>query len=324
MNIIVNPASPIPLYHQIAEAVSYQIAKEQLSPGQSLPSVRRLARILGINMHTVRRAYTDLSGRGLVISKGALGTIVAGSGSGSSQPGQEDKLDHFLGRVIQEAREKFKLTQHELVQRLGYWAPLVTATQDFVYILEGSESQSRDNARQIEALWQVEALPWSLSQEGGLPEGPAIATYFHYNEIRRRWPQRFNEIHFVTAKPDPGLRKQIEALAHFSGGSRVVLCEFDQSAASNAAADLQSILESTHFTIETRVVNLAGIALRSRDEEELMVFPPRVWAELTAEEQADLSAFRLSYELVSEDLQALGTKFGWRLKQRKAPARARD
>lgn len=324
MNIAVDPESPIPLYHQIAEAVSYRIAKEQLTAGQSLPSVRRLARLLGVNMHTVRRAYTDLSGRGLVISKGALGTIVAGRGDGRGKPGQEDKLENFLGRVIREAREKFELSQHELVQRIGYWAPLVTAAQDFVYIIEGSQSQGRDNARQIEALWQVESKPWCLSQAGELPEGPAIATYFHYNQIRRRWPRRFNQVHFVTARPDPGLKKQIEALARFSGGSRLVLCEFDQSAASNAAADLQSLLESTSFTVETRVVDLPGSALRSRDKEELLVFPPRVWAELTAVEQADLSAFRLGYELVPEELQALGPKFGWRPKQRKAPARARD
>ncbi|MCH7851314.1 MAG: GntR family transcriptional regulator [Candidatus Marinimicrobia bacterium] len=322
MNITVNPKSPVPLYHQIAEALSYQIATEQLAAGQTLPSVRRMAQILGVNMHTVRRAYTELSGRGLVISKGALGTIVAGSASGSNKPVHEDKLEQFLGRVIQESREKFELSRHELVQRLGYWGPLATAAQEFVYIIEGSESQGRDYASRIEGLWQVEARPWILSDEGELPEGPAVATYFHYNEIRRRWPQRFNAIHFITARPDPGLRKQIEALARFSGGSRLVICEFDQPAALNAAADLQSLLGATRFTVETRVVNLAGIALRSRDEEELLVFPPRVWAELTAAEQSDLAVFRMGYELLPEDLHALGNKFGWRPMQREAAKRA--
>ena len=322
MNITVNPKSPIPLYHQIAEALSYQIATEQLAAGQTLPSVRRMAQILGVNMHTVRRAYTELSGQGLVVSKGALGTMVAGAASGSGKPGHEDKLGQFLGRVIREGREKFELSRPELVQRLGYWGQLASAAHEFVYIIEGSQSQCRDNARQIEALWQVEARPWSMSQEGEPPEGPAIATYFHYNEIRRRWPQRFNAIHFITARPDPGLRKQIEALARFSGGSRLVICEFDQPAALNAAADLQSLLEATRFTVETRVVNLAGIALRSRDEEELLVFPPRVWAELTAAEQSDLAVFRMGYELLPEDLHALGNKFGWRPMQREAAKRA--
>ena len=49
-----------PIYLQIIYQIKQQIRQGTLKPGDELPSVRELARILGINMHTTRSAYLKL------------------------------------------------------------------------------------------------------------------------------------------------------------------------------------------------------------------------------------------------------------------------
>ena len=51
------------LYIQLRNQIVIGIATSQLSAGDSLPSVRQLADRVGINMHTVNKAYTVLRGR---------------------------------------------------------------------------------------------------------------------------------------------------------------------------------------------------------------------------------------------------------------------
>ena len=49
-----------PIYLQIIYQIKQQIRQGTLKPGDELPSVRELAHILGINMHTARSAYLKL------------------------------------------------------------------------------------------------------------------------------------------------------------------------------------------------------------------------------------------------------------------------
>lgn len=67
MNILINFESEVPIYIQIRNEIIKGIAKGSLENGYSLPSVRSLASDIGINMHTVNKAYTILKGEGYII-----------------------------------------------------------------------------------------------------------------------------------------------------------------------------------------------------------------------------------------------------------------
>jgi len=60
MLISVNEQSSQPIYLQIVNQVRQQLREGIIKPGDELPSVRELALILGVNMHTVRSAYLKL------------------------------------------------------------------------------------------------------------------------------------------------------------------------------------------------------------------------------------------------------------------------
>ncbi len=67
MFIAIDDNDPRPVYLQIASSIKEQIRKGMLKPGDELPSVRDLARDLGINLHTSRHAYQLLREQGVVL-----------------------------------------------------------------------------------------------------------------------------------------------------------------------------------------------------------------------------------------------------------------
>jgi DNA-binding LacI/PurR family transcriptional regulator len=62
---------------QIRSRIAFLIADGELGLGDRLPSVRDLARQLGINVNTVRSAYAKLEADGLVRTRHGVGTVVA-------------------------------------------------------------------------------------------------------------------------------------------------------------------------------------------------------------------------------------------------------
>ena len=71
-----DPASPSPVYEQIAGAVVRGIADGSLVAGARLPTVRQLAGDLGVATNTVAKAYRQLESEGHVATLGRNGTVV--------------------------------------------------------------------------------------------------------------------------------------------------------------------------------------------------------------------------------------------------------
>lgn len=65
------------IYLQLCNQIIMGIAAEQFREGDSLPSVRQLADTIGINMHTVNKAYTVLKQEGYVKVDRRKGTFIA-------------------------------------------------------------------------------------------------------------------------------------------------------------------------------------------------------------------------------------------------------
>ncbi len=65
------------IYIQLRNQIVMGIATSQIGAGESLPSVRQLADMIGINMHTVNKAYTVLRQEGYVKLDRRRGAIVA-------------------------------------------------------------------------------------------------------------------------------------------------------------------------------------------------------------------------------------------------------
>lgn len=70
--------SNLPLYEQIRRGIIVGLSKGQIKPGDKLPSVREMAENIGINLHTVNKAYKLLEQDGLIIMDRRFGSLVSG------------------------------------------------------------------------------------------------------------------------------------------------------------------------------------------------------------------------------------------------------
>ena len=73
----INPTDAAPIWQQIEEGMRRMITLGTLRPGDSVPSVRDLARSLRVNPNTVARAYQRLTDTGLFAVRRGDGTYVA-------------------------------------------------------------------------------------------------------------------------------------------------------------------------------------------------------------------------------------------------------
>ena len=65
------------IYVQLRNQIIVAIATSQLKQGESLPSVRNMADDIGVNMHTVNKAYSSLKQDGFLKVDRRKGAIVA-------------------------------------------------------------------------------------------------------------------------------------------------------------------------------------------------------------------------------------------------------
>ena len=62
---------------QLKNQIVVAIAQERLKQGQTLPSVRHMAELLGVNMHTVNKAYGILRQEGYLTLDRRKGAVIA-------------------------------------------------------------------------------------------------------------------------------------------------------------------------------------------------------------------------------------------------------
>lgn len=76
MLIKINFQSDEAIYMQLRNQIIMGIATSELVEGDSLPSVRRLAEEIGINMHTVNKAYDVLRQEGYLTLDRRRGAVI--------------------------------------------------------------------------------------------------------------------------------------------------------------------------------------------------------------------------------------------------------
>ncbi len=100
--IEIDQADSTPLYLQLRNQIVAAIAAGELEPGDSLPSVRSLGRDLGINLHTVNKAYAVLRDEGYLLIRGRAGAQVAAPSRAGGERGAAGKrLEDGLLLLVQ-------------------------------------------------------------------------------------------------------------------------------------------------------------------------------------------------------------------------------
>lgn len=110
--------SELPIYEQLKNEIIIGIAKKELLPGERLPSVRALASDIGINLHTVNKAYQQLKQDGFLLIHRQRGVVVHPDGPAEADIVYEKMLKQTLRPMIAEAvcRDMSKNKYMDLVE----------------------------------------------------------------------------------------------------------------------------------------------------------------------------------------------------------------
>lgn len=73
----IDATSSTPIYEQIIDEVKEGILKGIIEPGEKLPSVRELAKMLTLNPNTIQKAYQELERQKVTVTIRGRGTFVS-------------------------------------------------------------------------------------------------------------------------------------------------------------------------------------------------------------------------------------------------------
>ena len=105
------------IYIQLRNQIIVGIACSDIQDGESLPSVRQLAQILGVNMHTVNKAYAILREEGYLKLDRRKGAVV--SVDANEKAKQLEELEESLQILVAQAICK-GVTREELYLLIGH------------------------------------------------------------------------------------------------------------------------------------------------------------------------------------------------------------
>lgn len=306
--------SPVPLYHQIVESLRYRIATGQLRPGDALPTLREAAARWAVNLHTVRRAYGELQEAGLITVRRPQGAVVATT-NGTSKLNLRG-LSDFLQETVQRARDRFGLTSSGLadllVQASATHGGERSASTAFV---ECSEMQALDYAEQIMERWSVTVRPHCLDASDEPLPGPILSTFFHFNDVRRRWPHRHADMRFVPVTLDPTLPIMLERRSEGIRPTAVILAETSADRAGDALADVQALLPADRFAVVARVTKHPEKLLERQGLKGAVLLAPRTWARLDERARRHPAAVQLRYVIEPSALENVAEALAWNAKR---------
>lgn len=77
VRIVLSNRSSEPIYQQIVNQLKEQILNGELDAGEGLPSIRSLAKLIGVSVITTKRAYEELERGGFIYTQPGKGSFVA-------------------------------------------------------------------------------------------------------------------------------------------------------------------------------------------------------------------------------------------------------
>lgn|SRR5574344_1026047 len=109
--------SDLPIYEQIRREIIIGLAKGNIKAGDKLPSVREMAENIGINLHTVNKAYKLLEADGVISMDRRFGSLIS-ENINPMAAYDEGKIESELNLLIAIAKLK-GLSKEEFIDHIN-------------------------------------------------------------------------------------------------------------------------------------------------------------------------------------------------------------
>ena len=105
MEIIISNSTSKPIYEQITSQINQMIMSGELKSGESIPSMRSLAKSLHISVITVQKAYEDLQKDGFIETTVGRGSFVRADNKEYIQEEKQREIESCLQKAIELSKE---------------------------------------------------------------------------------------------------------------------------------------------------------------------------------------------------------------------------
>lgn len=107
-----------PIYEQIIESMKLQILQGYLKPGDAIPSVRGMAKDLGVTPSTVAKAYQEMERQQVIETIRAKGTFIAAQPVTETVQLDREKIRRNLRSELIELK-RAKVSKETVLQMIG-------------------------------------------------------------------------------------------------------------------------------------------------------------------------------------------------------------
>ena len=136
-------SSPVPLYHQLAQAIETAILSGEFAPGDRFENELAMGRRLTLSRPTVRRAVQKVVEKGLLVRKRGVGTVVAAT---PDHRGAEPSRSRLIGVMFGMVSGNVQFNMQILDRLYG-----AAASRGYELVLSAI-TESRNELRAVEAL----------------------------------------------------------------------------------------------------------------------------------------------------------------------------
>lgn len=105
MEIIISNSTSKSIYEQITSQIKQMIMSGELKSGESIPSMRSLAKSLHISVITVQKAYEDLQKDGFIETTVGRGSFVRADNKEYIQEEKQREIESCLQKAIELSKE---------------------------------------------------------------------------------------------------------------------------------------------------------------------------------------------------------------------------
>jgi GntR family transcriptional regulator len=242
MKFAINPLSEVPIHLQLREQIIFRISTGELPIGHVMPSVRELARHLGISHNTVSHVYAELVHERWLVQRRGSRLAVVERGKDADAAEVKD-LEDLINRTIRLASERGYSLQ-QLAARIR--ERLLEQPPDHLLIVEPEREMGelmREEIRQsigyAPAAWPISTLQhdpsWAI--------GAVLLTPAYLEEGLEGIPSQDRHIVSLTYAPaDPHLAR----VRHLSEPSAVGVVSISPAALKTVSGLLASAVGERH------------------------------------------------------------------------------
>lgn len=206
MDIVLNRRGSVPLKDQLSAQIEMKILAGDLAPGQKLPSVRALARRLGVHANTVSAAYQDREAGGQIERRPGSGVYVRRTGP--TRPGEVAGLDEKVRLALEEAAGA-GFSGADLRDAVRRW--LERATPRRVVVVDTERGTAELLVHEIRQVVDLPVSSCALSDLVGKPSllagAVGVTLPYHVDRVRKVVPD--SPLQVITIEPSAQTRRAV-------------------------------------------------------------------------------------------------------------------